>query len=138
MIPHLLLALADFGVREIPGASSSADIMAMAHFLGASYPTDETAWCGLALASWVKRSGGTPPEGYLGARNWLTWGDPVEDPSLGDVVVLWRTAPAAWEGHVGIFITQRDDEIFLLGGNQGNAVSVMPYPEVRVLGVRRG
>lgn len=134
----VMTALGDYGLVETPGSSSSADIMAMARELGAAYPGDEVAWCGLACAAWVKRAGGAPPKGFLAARSWLQWGEAAVTPELGDIAVLWRTSPAAWEGHVGIFIGHRAPLVYLLGGNQNNAVTIAAQHADRVLGYRRG
>lgn len=133
----ILIALSDYGVTEVAGPSSAPEIMAMAKMLGSDYPGDETAWCGLAMASWCMRAGWKPPVGYLGARNWLTWGLEVKKPTLGDAVVFWRSNPNTWEGHVGLFVAQRGDWIYSLGGNQGNSVVIAAYPASRVLGYRR-
>lgn len=133
------VALLDYGVMERPGASNAPEILAMAKDTGAAYMGDATAWCGLAMGAWVTRAGGTPPSGFLAARSWLSWGQPVDgEPQLGDVCVLWRTKPDAWEGHVGIFIARRDSLIYLLGGNQGNTVTITSHRAERLLGYRRG
>lgn len=130
-------ALADYGVAEIPGPPSSADIMAMAAETGAAYPGDEVAWCGLAVGHWVKRAGGALPSGFLSARSWLKAGEPVDTPELGDVVVLWRDSPDGWEGHVALFVARRGSVVFLLGGNQANTVTITSFSAKRILGFRR-
>jgi uncharacterized protein (TIGR02594 family) len=134
----LIEALKDFGIAETVGPGSSADIMAMAKEVGAAYPTDETPWCGLAMAAWANRAGVTPPKGSLRARSWLTFGTAVlGSPELGDVCVLWRGKPDSTQGHVGLFIARRGGTIYLLGGNQGNQVSIQAFPVDRLLGTRR-
>ena len=136
----LTAALRDYGIAELAGSAASPDIMAMAAALevGSAYPSDETPWCGLAMAHWVTSAGGTPPGGFLAARSWLSWGQSVDKPSLGDVCVLWRVSPTGWNGHVALFISQRDGHLFLLGGNQGDRVSIARFPAAQLLGVRRG
>ena len=56
-----------------------------------------------------------------------------------DVVVLWRGARDSPSGHVGLFAGMDHDSgtVRLLGGNQGDAVSIATFPADRVLGVRR-
>lgn len=83
------------------------------------------------------------------ARSWLSVGEPIEfrDAEPGfDVVILQRgggnqpgpddlTAP----GHVGFFAGWANgvERVQVLGGNQGNKVSIVSYPSERILGLRR-
>lgn len=108
--------------------------------------TDETPWCS-AFVNFVCFLVAVPRTRSLRARSWLTVGEPValEDAEAGfDLVILNRADgpqdPSIIEapGHVGFFAALGDDEtVLVLGGNQGNAVSIAPYPRDRVLGVRR-
>ena len=79
------------------------------------------------------------PKDYFGARKWLNLPKKVEfeNIKLGDVVVFWRGSPQDWRGHVGIYISHNDQNIFVLGGNQGDRVTIAPYAKDRLLGVRR-
>lgn len=132
-------ALKTFAITEIGGAKDNPEIMRMADELGitGAYPHDETAWCGLAMAAWVKRAGGVVAQGFLSARAWLAWGVKVENPETLDLVVFWRNSRDSWEGHVGMFIARMGDYIYVLGGNQDNKVCITTYPASRVLGYRR-
>lgn len=131
-------ALKSYGLAEVAGTASSPEIMGMAKALGSSYPSDETSWCGLAMAYWLTQAGGTPPKGYLAARTWLNSGEAVDGaPELGDVCVLWRIKPDSWEGHVAVFVARRGHLLYLLGGNQGNVVGITSFPEAMLLGFRR-
>ena len=96
-----------------------------------------TAWCASFVNATLKQSGmeGT---GKLNARSYLDWGESVDTPQPGDIAVFSRGDPNGWQGHVGFF--QGYDEngnILVLGGNQGDAVSVAPYSSDRLLGFRR-
>jgi uncharacterized protein (TIGR02594 family) len=72
-----------------------------------------------------------------GARNWLNFGVPLPRPAVGSVVVFWRGSKSGWSGHVG-FVIGRDakDNLMVLGGNQGDMVSIKPFGRDRVLGYR--
>ena len=98
------------------------------------------------VARWTKRAGaaryvaavlresGLPvAKHWYRAKDWLNWGIPIADAAPGCVVVYDRTGG----GHVG-FALARDtsDRILTLGGNQGNRVSIAPFPRWRVLGYR--
>ena len=39
-------------------------------------------------------------------------------------------------GHVGFLLGEDDDHVFLLGGNQGDAVTVVAFPKARIVGLR--
>jgi uncharacterized protein (TIGR02594 family) len=67
----------------------------------------------------------------------LDWGGvSLNFPVYGCVVVLWRGSREGVLGHVGFFVGMQDQNLLLLGGNQGNEVSIRPYPKQRVLGLR--
>jgi uncharacterized protein (TIGR02594 family) len=77
--------------------------------------------------------------GKLNARSYLDWGQEVNEPQMGDIAVFSRGDPNGWQGHVGFFKGYNPDgTINVLGGNQGNSVSVRPYSADRLLGFRRG
>ena len=100
---------------------------------------DEVSWCSSFVngIAWELR---LPRSKSAAARSWLQVGAPVP---LGaarigyDVVVLWRDSRESWKGHVGWYGGQDLDHVYLLGGNQGNAVSVRAYPVDQILGIRR-
>jgi hypothetical protein len=76
--------------------------------------------------------------GKLNARSFLEWGTNVEkDPKKGDVVVISRGSEP-WMGHVGFFNGfDSNGDIQIVGGNQGDAVSIKTYKADRLLGFRR-
>lgn len=98
-----------------------------------------TPWCA-AFVNGVLATGGKETTGKLNARSFLDWGTPTDTPKTGDVVVLWRDSPDSWKGHVGFYAGpgEKDGYIKILGGNQGDSVSIKEYPADRVLGYRRG
>jgi uncharacterized protein (TIGR02594 family) len=95
----------------------------------------KTAWCA-AFVNGVLGAKGMTGTGKLNARSFLDWGQPVRTPTKGDIVVLERNG-SSWQGHVGFLVSEDKDTVTLLGGNQGNKVSVKTYPKDRVLGYRR-
>lgn len=99
---------------------------------------DETAWCAAFVGAMLKRAG-MAHTGKLDARSYLDWGDPVENSEAqeGDLVIFYRGDPDGWMGHVGFFVGRSGTQIKVLGGNQGDQVSIALYPASRLLGVRR-
>jgi hypothetical protein len=53
--------------------------------------------------------------------------------------VFWREKKNSWQGHVSIFINEDPlgHQVFCLGGNQNDKVTLKAYPSEQVLGYRR-
>jgi uncharacterized protein (TIGR02594 family) len=107
---------------------------------------DEVPWCGAFVRGVTFDFGIEPPVFPARARFWLTAGTSIDlaDAEPGwDIVVLerGRSAPAhviAAPGHVGFYAgPDSDGNVLVLGGNQGDRVSIASFPRDRVLGVRR-
>jgi uncharacterized protein (TIGR02594 family) len=134
------------GLREIQGPMSNAHVLAMLR-LDSTWVTDDAVpWCSAFLnyIAWLLR---VPRSKSLAARSWLKVGTPIPvraARSDWDVVVLARgdgeqPGPDVFDapGHVGFFAGLEPGQVLVLGGNQGDEVSVAPFPLGRVLGVRR-
>ena len=118
------------------------------------FPTDapdETPWCSafVNMVAWCLR---LPRSNSAAARSWLGVGVAIElrDAVVGhDVVILKRgkdpqPGPEVTDapGHVGFYAgrgpsTGDAPTVQVLGGNQGDQVSVRAFPAAQVLGVRR-
>ena len=98
----------------------------------------DTAWCA-AFINGALGAKGVKGTDKLNARSFLNWGEEVVEPSKGDVVVFSRGNPSGWQGHVGFYVgpSEREGYIRVLGGNQGNKVSIKDYPTNQLLGYRR-
>lgn len=133
----LQIAFAQFGTKEIPGNEHNPEVLK--YFTaadGPGSPSDETAWCS-AFVNWCAMVSGLERTKKLNARSWLNIGDVVNKPIPGDIVIFWRVDPNGWQGHVGIYIGETTNEIFVLGGNQNNQVNVSKYSKGMLLGFRR-
>jgi uncharacterized protein (TIGR02594 family) len=145
--PWMAAARAELGVREVDGEERNSDRV-LEYLRSCTGPRpllarDTTPWCS-AFANWCMQQVHLPRTRSLAARSWLRYGDAVLRPDLryGDVIVLWRGLKLGPQrlnapGHVGFADHWTDQTIWLLGGNQGNRVSVQPYPWTRVIGIRR-
>jgi len=139
------------GIKEIPGLMDNPMILAMLRLAADgdydSWPEhDEVPWCS-AFVNYVCHLLRLPRSKSLRARSWLRvgWQIPLSKARVGcDLVILKRgkgeqpgpeviNAP----GHVGFYAGHDEKYVHLLGGNQGNTVSVQAYPVSRILGVRR-
>lgn len=97
-----------------------------------------TAWCAAFVNATLEQTGmkGT---GSNMARSFMDWGQGVDSPMKGDLAVFTRGDPSGPYGHVGFFEGYNPDgTIRVLGGNQGNKVSVANYSADDLLGFRRG
>ncbi len=131
-------ALSEYGVKEIIGSKDNLRILKYFDEIGfnGSRLHDETAWCS-AFASWVAKTSGYEHSKKLNARSWLAVGDSTNMPKVGDVVVLWRESPNSWKGHVGFFVKETKNFVYVLGGNQRNMVCIKAYAKSRVLDYKK-
>lgn len=117
-----------------PGAAELRDYLTTG---GQNLDPATTAWCAAFVNATLSKSGmqGT---GALNARSYLDWGQPVDQPQRGDVAVFSRGDPNGWQGHVGFFDSfGPDGKVNVLGGNQGDRVSIAGYDPGTLLGFRR-
>lgn len=126
------------GVTEYPAAKHNPQILKFYTDSGNSWvQDDETPWCAAFVGS-VLAQCGIQGTNKLNARSYLDWGQPVDTDKAqkGDVVVFWRGSKDGWQGHVAFYSHQDEEHIYVLGGNQGNKVSLAPYKKDRLLGIR--
>lgn len=135
--PALLEALAHWGVTETKGERHNPTIMGWASELGGMtadlYRKDEDPWCGLFAGIVMHRAGFETPRYLVRARAWLNFGSEVTIPELMDVLVFQREGG----GHVGFYAGEDDEAFHVLGGNQGDKVSIVRIPRARLMGARR-
>lgn len=129
-------ALTLLGVKEIVGEKHNAQILGWAKELGLSriYSSDEIPWCGLFIAYVIKKADFTPVIDPLWARNWVKFGTKQDVAMLGDILVFSRGATG---GHVGLYVAEDATCYHVLGGNQGNKVSIVRIEKSRCIGIRR-
>lgn len=130
--PWIHAARRYLGVREIPGLETNPTIGAWLYALRAWWRDDETAWCGALPAIAMQECELAYPKAWYRARAWLDWGKPCEA-TYGAVAVFERSGG----GHVGFVVGQDHmSRLMILGGNQGNAVTIAPFEWRRLLGCR--
>ena len=134
------------GIKEVAGIRDNPMILAMLRLDGDWPEHDEVPWCSafVNFVCWLLR---LPRSKSLRARSWLGVGHRIslEDARVGcDVVVISRGEPPQpgpevldAPGHVGFFAGYDDTYVQMLGGNQGDTVSVRSYRRERILGLRR-
>lgn len=144
---HMETARRFLGLHELPGAAHEPFIQ-WCFSLCAGFgkdTADEVPWCS-AFMQGIAYIHGLPRSGKASARSWLGVGYAVEaDRAMaGDVVILKRgtgdqPGPEVLDapGHVGLLVGFKPGGLVsLLGGNQGDKVSIADFPVERILGIR--
>jgi uncharacterized protein (TIGR02594 family) len=134
-VPWLDSAMKEVGVHEIPGPKAEARIVWYDSFTTLKATSDEVPWCSAFACAMMEVNGIESPKSAA-ARSWLSWGEPLDGPKIGAVVVFSRgTNPAA--GHVGfVKDVNADGTLQVLGGNQGDKVCVATFNTSHALGYR--
>ena len=128
------------GTAEYPGGQNNPVILGWAGFIAGRWPemaayaalyrSDDTAWCGLTVAYCFAKHGIRPPFGekdterFLWANSFPAWGIRLDAPRPGCIVVFkWENG----RGHVGFLDRAHGSTLYVLGGNQSDAVNVTPF-----------
>lgn len=132
---HLLKALELYGVTETVGSKNNPVIMGWAKELGLEkiYNADSIPWCGLYAAIIIHRAGRSVVDKPLWALNWNNFGVKVNQPMLGDILTFSRNGG----GHVGLYVGEDKVAYHVLGGNQGDKVSIVRIGKDRLSQARR-
>ncbi len=141
----LSIAFKELGVAEIPGPADNDRILKYAKDIGQDWVgSEDVPWCGIFVGWCMSRAGLSVPKKAASAKQYLKTSEygarAVENPVPGmDIAVFHRGSPTSWKGHVGIFMgfNKKGDDVYVIGGNQGNMVSIAAYPKSRVAGYVR-
>lgn len=137
--PWYRVACDELGTKEVPGQEHAPRVLeylatcskAEGGTLGDwGASRDETPWCA-AFVGWCLLQAGVEPTRSAWAKSYADWGKECL-PVRGAIAVLTRGEG----GHVAFVESVGGDAVVLLGGNQGNAVSVRSYPRRRVISYR--
>ena len=136
------IGLPNLGTQEVVGKGSNRTILGWRDVLNQKgvkiegYSDDDIPWCGL-FAAWVAMNRVNNPgevvKSPLWARNWAKYGAKAPIPSLGDILVFSRGSG----GHVGFYVAEDSTAYHVLGGNQGNKVSIARVAKDRLIAARR-
>lgn len=119
------------GLAEVAGKAHQPVIVRWLAELKAWWRDDETPWCGVFVAHCCRVAGRDLPKHWYRAKDWLNVGRRLDAPAYGCIVVFERKGG----GHVGFVVGQdARGNLLVLGGNQGNRVSVAAFPRSRVAG----
>jgi len=132
----ILKALEFYGMEAVEGSTADPRLAEfLERFFNKGFDPETEAWCSAFLNACCKAVG-SPLSGSPSAISWLSAGIPTQKPEMGDIAVFWRESPQSGLGHVGIFIRQDGNNIWVLGGDENYAVGILPFPASRSLGFR--
>ncbi len=139
--PWMVTAEKEKGVSEIPGSGNKARVLeylkSTTNLSRSAASRDETPWCS-AFVNWCLEQEGYERTKHAAASSWRDWGQAIDTPRRGCIVVLKREGG----GHVGFYIDETETHVKVLGGNQQNQetkifeVSEKYFPKSQLLGYR--
>lgn len=129
----LVIASQEMGVSEIVGLNHNKRILDYHSCTSLMAQTDEVPWCS-SFVNWCMKQSMIRGTQSAAARSWLSWGYECK-PTTGCIVVMER-GDNGNSGHVGFLVEYDQAFVHILGGNQGNKVSVQKFPKHKVLGYR--
>lgn len=135
----LRMARAKLGTREAAGSANSATILGWAKRLGTKvlglvYNADSVPWCGVFVAYCLQEDGIDAVAIAVRATSWATWGVALRSERLAPGAVLVFERPGG--GHVGFYVGEDATAYHVLGGNQGDAVTVARVAKDRCIARR--
>jgi uncharacterized protein (TIGR02594 family) len=127
-----------FGIHEVAGAVHNPIIVAMLSLDNKWAVEDEIPWCS-AFINFICFILGIPRSHSLAARSWVTIGSeiPLSEAKPGFTIVVLKRGTNPSQGHVAFYASQDENEVILLGGNQGNSVSLSRFKKSDVIAVRK-
>ncbi len=130
------IAFTQYGTREIAGSNNNPSVLSYFEYIGQDWvKNDEMAWCA-AFLNWCLKRAGKQHTGSLLARSFLNYGTNTNTPKFGDIAVFWRESLNSKFGHAGFYVGEDAKNVYVLGGNQGDQVSIAPFPKFQLLAYR--
>ncbi len=129
------IARGHLGEAEIAGPKSNPVIAGFYKAVNGANLRDEVPWCAAFVGACLGKAGLPDTDSFM-ARSYLRYGEKIDTPRLGCIVVFWRGKKSSASGHVAFFLREVGGKIEVLGGNQGDRVSIARYAKSRLLGYR--
>ena len=136
--PMLRVAFSYLGLRETPGAASNPRVVELYALAGhPEVKNDAVAWCAAFVGACAVKAG-IAGSGALTARSYLNWGQPVNTRKRipRSAVLVFRRGNSAWQGHVCFCLNDDGRVLTVIGGNQGDAVTIARYSKAALIGAR--
>lgn len=128
----LEIAEKEIGQHELHGAENTR-ILEYHATTTLKAKEDEVPWCS-SFVNWCMKQAGIEGTRNALAKSWIRWGHEITTPELGCVCVIRNknasNDPATGSAtgyHVGLWLSENDDIIHLLGGNQDDQVKMSGF-----------
>lgn len=124
------------GLREIPGPKHAPQILTWWERIKSHFRDDETSWCAAMVGGCLETVGirstrSAAARSYASSEHFRR----LNGPAQGCIVVFWRESRDGWKGHVAFLVgVAPNGDLFCLGGNQDDQVSVARYSRDRLIG----
>lgn len=125
---HYTWAQAEIGKREQP--ENRGPVVQRYIDLG-KCGTIGDPWCAIFVNAALE-SNGVPGSKSPSSQSFRTDQNfrKLEKPFLGCIAVFWRgSGPNSGIGHVGFYVGERGDNVWVLGGNEGDMVQIEAFPK---------
>ena len=121
------LALHELGVHEV-GDNAGPDIRR--YIDDAHVGAEGDPWCAIFANAMLELSG-VPGTRSASSQSFANHPDfiSLNGPALGAICVFWRQSRASGLGHVGFYRGEAADRVYVLGGNEGDAVRIEAMPK---------
>lgn len=142
---YLAAAVGDIGIQEWvrgPGGAKRSNPV-VEQWIEATTGQRQNAirvpWCAYWLGFRLQEAGHPSTRSGM-ARSYLRYGEQLDPEDAdgwkeGDIVVLWRgSRDDGVTGHVGFLLYYTHSHVILVGGNQGDRVSIQSFPRSKVIG----
>lgn len=129
--PWMLRAFSEIGQAEVIDGEN-ARIIEYHSATNLSAKEDEVPWCS-SFVCWCLEREGIKSTRSAWAKSYLTFGIKLQLPCEGAICVFQRGPKS---GHVGFYVHEDENWIFVLGGNQDNTVRIKNYPKSALLAIR--
>jgi uncharacterized protein (TIGR02594 family) len=128
------IATKEIGVIEYSASGEdNKRIVEYHHTTTLDAENDEVPWCS-SFVNWCIEKAGIKGTDSAAAISWSSWGQKDNNPSVGTVVVIrhknknnMSSTGSSSGNHVAFFVSEDDDYIELLGGNQSNQVKISRF-----------
>ena len=135
----LQTAFDEVGTKEIKGFAHTPRIVQYHACTGLGATDDETPWCSSFMCFIMKQSG-IQSTRSAASLSWLRWGKVLDTPVRGCIVIFERADKSGKiipnRGHVGLWLSEDEHVVHVLGGNQRDQVGINRYRRDRVIGYR--
>jgi len=125
----LQIAFEEMNTKEIPGKNHNPRIIQYHKTTTLKATKDEIAWCS-ALMNWLVIKAGFIGTNNALAMSWLDYGIAINKPFPGCIAVF------RGGDHVALYLYETNRYIYVIGGNQGDKVSIIGIDKRRLAGYR--